>query len=75
MKVPEPKRGKNRLHIDRATSDELETEVKRIVGLGGALVEWRSDPDTMDNPDRWAVMLDPEGNEFCVTVQTLPGWA
>jgi hypothetical protein len=75
MKVPKPKRGKNRLHLDLANTDELEAEVNRMVSIGASLVEWRSDPDMMDNPDRWAVLRDPEGNEFCVTVKSLPGWA
>jgi hypothetical protein len=34
--------------------------------MGGTLVEMRQDPETLANPDTWAVMQDPEGNEFCV---------
>ena len=66
MNVPEPKSGKNRLHIDITTDGSLEDEVARLVRAGASLVEMRQDPATLDNPDVWAVMQDPEGNEFCV---------
>jgi hypothetical protein len=34
------------------------------------------DPDSLDNPDTWTVLTDPEGNEFFVTsTATLSGWA
>jgi predicted enzyme related to lactoylglutathione lyase len=76
MKVPEPKAGKNRLHLDLVTSDSMEDEVTRLVGAGAQLVEVRQDPPSMDNPDTWTVLRDPEGNEFCVTsTATLTGWA
>jgi predicted enzyme related to lactoylglutathione lyase len=75
MDVPEQKSAKNRLHLDVITPGDLETEVERLRGLGAGLVEMRSDPGTLTNPDRWAVMTDPEGNEFCVTsTATLSGW-
>jgi len=66
MNVPELKAVKNRLHVDVATDDLIEDEVARLVAMGGTLVEMRQDPATLTNPDTWAVMLDPEGNEFCV---------
>ncbi len=44
----------------------IEDEVARLVGAGGTLVEMRVDPPAYANPDTLAVMLDPEGNEFCV---------
>ncbi len=66
MNVPEPKTVKNRLHVDITTDESIEDEVARLVALGGTLVEMRQDPDTLANPDTWAVMQDPEGNEFCV---------
>jgi predicted enzyme related to lactoylglutathione lyase len=76
MKVPEPKVGKNRLHLDLVSSDSMEQEVARLVGVGAQLVEVRQDPPEMDNPDTWTVLRDPEGNEFCVTsTATLTGWA
>jgi predicted enzyme related to lactoylglutathione lyase len=66
MSVPEPKVVKNRLHIDITTDDQLDDEVARLVNAGAALIEMRQDPSTLENPDTWAVMHDPEGNEFCV---------
>ncbi len=44
MKVPEPKVGKNRLHLDLVTSDSMEDEVTRLVEAGAQLVEVRQDP-------------------------------
>jgi predicted enzyme related to lactoylglutathione lyase len=66
MDVPESKRVKNRLHVDISTDRPLEDEVARLVAAGGTLVEMRQDPTVLANPDTWAVMQDPEGNEFCV---------
>jgi hypothetical protein len=75
MQVPEPKVGKNRLHMDVATAGLMAEEVDRLQALGARLVEVRHDPETLDNPDTWTVMTDPEGNEFCVTSSsTLSGW-
>ena len=63
QRVPEPKRGKNRVHLDLYVDDPA-AEVARVEGLGatrvgepvpgGAACAW------------WQVMADPEGNEFCV---------
>ena len=66
MGVPEPKSVKNRVHLDVTTDGPLDDEVAGLVAAGGTLVEMRQDPGTLANPDTWAVMLDPEGNEFCV---------
>jgi Glyoxalase-like domain len=66
MSVPETKTVKNRLHIDVTTDEPLEEEIARLVRAGGTLVEMRPDPSSMDNPDTWAVVRAPEGNEFCV---------
>jgi hypothetical protein len=38
----------------------------KLVAAGATLVEMRPDPATFANPDTWAVLQDPEGNEFCV---------
>ncbi len=76
MKVPEPKVAKNRLHLDLIAEGTLEDEVSRLKGLGAELVEVRHDPESLDNPDTWAVLQDPEGNEFCATSSTtFTGWA
>ncbi|MCQ6555132.1 hypothetical protein NPS70_18320 [Streptomyces sp. C10-9-1] len=62
QRVPEEKTGKNRLHIDLHTAPgEREAETARLVVLGAAVLEHRSEPG-----GEWTVMTDPEGNEFCV---------
>ena len=66
MNVPEPKTVKNRLHIDITTDGSVEDEVARLIAAGATLVEMRQDPATLTHPDTWAVMRDPEANEFCV---------
>ena len=62
LRVPEAKQVKNRMHmclrpVDR-TRDE---EVARLLGLGATVVNDLRTPDS-----GWAVLADPEGNEFCV---------
>ena len=60
--VPERKTGKNRVHLDlasRSAAHQAEL-VSRARDLGGGPV----DIGQGDVP--WAVMADPEGNEFCV---------
>jgi len=66
MNVPEPKSSKNRLHLDITTDGPLEDRVSQLVATGATLVEMRQDPATFANHDTWAVLQDPEGNEFCV---------
>jgi len=62
QEVPEDKVAKNRLHLDVPVGDEtLDDAVARVTGLGASLVEFREHPG-----ERWAVMQDPEGNEFCL---------
>jgi len=59
-RVPEPKTEKSRMHIDLATKNPKD-EISRLVGLGATMVEFRE-----GNGSSWTVMLDPEGNEFCI---------
>jgi hypothetical protein len=66
MNVPESKTVKNRLHIDIVTDASIDDEVAGLVAAGATLLDLRRDPATYENPDTFAVMLDPEGNEFCV---------
>lgn len=63
IEVPEPKTVKNRLHLDlRPRTGTRDQEVERLLGIGAALVaDLRADDGT-----GWAVMADPEGNEFCI---------
>ena len=63
QKVPEPKVGKNRAHID-FDAEDIDAEVARLVGLGGTV----RDQHSLDN-FRWTIVADPEGNEFCVTIR------
>jgi len=58
--VDDPKTAKNRLHLDLHVAD-VETEVARLEALGATRVR-RVDEFGFF----WVVMLDPEGNEFCV---------
>jgi predicted enzyme related to lactoylglutathione lyase len=60
--VPEPKAGKNRVHLDLATESmrHQAAEVERLLALGAAPI----DIGQGDVP--WTVLADPEGNEFCV---------
>lgn len=60
--VPERRTVKNRVHLDLATSSaEHQAElVGRLTNLGGKPI----DIGQGDVP--WAVLADPEGNEFCL---------
>lgn len=54
--VPEPRAGKNRLHLDLAAAD-VEAEVATLVARGARELARHGD---------WVVLADPEGNELCV---------
>ena|SRR5947209_2370229 len=59
--VPEKKTAKNRIHIDVSpVGCERDEEVDRILGLGATRA------DVGQGEQRWVVLADPEGNEFCV---------
>ncbi len=69
LKVPEPKTVKNRMHLCvRPVERDRDAEVERILGLGATLVDDRRNGDK-----GWAVLADPEGNEFCVLTRYVPG--
>ncbi|MBZ4324025.1 VOC family protein [Streptomyces huiliensis] len=60
--VPEPKRGKNRLHIDvHAAAGERDAEVARLEGLGASVLRV-----VTEHGGGHVTMTDPEGNEFDV---------
>ncbi len=72
QKVPEAKSAKNRFHLDVNASAEhhgdrekadpaIAAHVERLVAAGATRVE-----EFDDFKGHWVVMLDPEGNEFCV---------
>ncbi|MEU1229754.1 VOC family protein [Streptomyces sp. NPDC005828] len=60
--VPEPKTVKNRLHLCLRPETSRDQEVERLLGLGAEFVADHRNPDGTG----WAVLADPEGNEFCV---------
>ena len=62
QRVPEPKSAKNRVHLDVQLDGDLDEQVERLRGTGASFDRFDSQPG-----HRWAVMQDPEGNEFCVT--------
>jgi predicted enzyme related to lactoylglutathione lyase len=63
QRVPEPKAGKNRMHVDIVV-DDVEAEVRRLQALGAH----RIDDDVQSfGGTRWVRMADPEQNEFCVS--------
>jgi len=59
--VPEPRTGKNRLHLDLYT-DRPDAEVERLVGLGAT----RHPEQPPMEGEHFVLMQDPEGNVFCV---------
>ena len=62
LKVPERKSVKNRMHMClRPVDRSRDEEVQRLLDLGATMVNDLREPDA-----GWAVLADPEGNEFCV---------
>ncbi len=55
--VPEPKTGKNRVHLD-LRCEAVQTELERLKQLGAVLVSEYADH---------LLLRDPEGNEFCLS--------
>ena len=62
QKVPEAKVTENRFHLD-VEVDDIHAEAERLVALGATKV--REEPCS-EHGSTWLLMLDPEGNEFCV---------
>lgn len=72
QQLPTPKPAKNRVHVDVYAGGEhslpleerlrrIEAEVERLTALGATRLR-----DGEERGQRWVVMQDPEGNEFCV---------
>nr|WP_240917989.1 VOC family protein [Phycicoccus sp. HDW14] len=72
QRVPEPKTGKNRVHVDLLAGggpsvplelqrERVAAEVARLEALGATRVDEHADLGV-----HWVTMRDPEGNEFCV---------
>ena len=73
LRVPEGKTAKNRMHIDIRVAGEppwdpaervrlVRERVAELVGAGATLLR----EESYDGELGHVVMLDPEGNEFCV---------
>jgi predicted enzyme related to lactoylglutathione lyase len=59
--VPEPKRAKNRLHLDLIPpGDDQQAELVRLQALGARVLA--EQPPGVS----WKLLVDPEGNEFCL---------
>jgi predicted enzyme related to lactoylglutathione lyase len=58
QRVPEPKKGKNRVHPDLFCED-VHASAARVIELGGSRVGGYE-------AGGFLVMADPEGNEFCL---------
>jgi hypothetical protein len=58
QRVPEAKLVKNRVHID-LEADHVDAELERLLELGATLAPEQAN-------DALVVLLDPEGNEFCL---------
>ena len=65
--VPEPRQGKNRMHLDLVATD-LPAEVERAVALGATKIGEFDEYGT-----RWTTLTDPEGNVFDIGVRHAPG--
>ncbi len=65
QRVPEQKIAKSRLHLDIET-DDVDAEVARLTSLGATVSERQGNGD--------AILLDPNGNEFCVIHPETPGF-
>jgi hypothetical protein len=63
IRVPEAKTVKNRLHLDLMPTERTrDEEVARLLAVGATFAADHRRPDGTG----WAVLADPEGNEFCV---------
>ncbi len=71
LKVPEEKTAKNRVHLDVNVGEREMDEGDRAAVRRAKVTELRQAgatvvEDRADFTSSWTVMLDPEGNEFCV---------
>jgi predicted enzyme related to lactoylglutathione lyase len=62
QRVPEPKVGKNRMHLDIVV-DNIEAEIHRLQALGAHRID---EGVQSFGGTQWVRMADPEQNEFCV---------
>ncbi|HVB71433.1 MAG TPA: VOC family protein [Acidimicrobiales bacterium] len=67
-RVPERKTAKNRMHLDIIDPDP--GTVDRLVTLGASIV---AEHGSGVSSHHWTVMMDPEGNEFCLSSDSYVG--
>ena len=68
LRSDNPSTSTGRVHIDLATADVV-AEAQRLKSLGATLADGglvSSPPTRSANGLSWIVMLDPDGNEFCL---------
>ena len=65
QRVPEPKTVKDRIHLDLRVED-IEEATARVTALGAKHL---SQDDFHEYNSAFRVMLDPEGNEFCLVME------
>jgi len=68
--VPEGKSVKNRLHLDLRPATSMAEETARVTALGARELRYVAEEGSF-----WTVMLDPEGNEFCILRGPQDGWS
>jgi predicted enzyme related to lactoylglutathione lyase len=64
QRVPEPRAGKNRVHLDLSVTN-LGAATERVLALGGS---WPGEVGHTLEGFTWRTLADPEGNEFDVAV-------
>jgi len=65
IEVPDVKQVKNRLHFDLRPADRTrDEEVARLLSIGATQVD--DQREVRGDGTGWMVLVDPEGNEFCV---------
>ena len=60
QRVPEKKTSKTRVHVDLTVTD-VSAALARVEALGGRALR-----DFVEPSERFAVVADPDGNEFCL---------
>ena len=63
LAVPEPRQGKNRVHLDLVSTDR-QAVVERALSLGATKVGEFDEYGT-----QWTTLADPEGNVFDIGVR------
>ena len=61
QKVEDPTPGKNKVHLDIHTDDDLDAEVTRWTDAGATSLGKRNVGDFY-----WVTLTDPDGNQFCI---------